>query len=129
MSNYHYQEYLKSTGWQKIKIEFNSLYSGKPEDCFLCCRTTEALHHWNYPSNLKDDCWKNLLPVCHECHTAIHEGFHNYAIVYFDNKVDYMLECLSWYTNGGNRYYQRGYDQGYKDAKNGLSNNRGARRG
>lgn len=127
-----YKDYLKSDQWRNIKTEFNAMYKlyyGDPSICFLCLyNKTQALHHWYYPQNLNDDKWSNLLPVCHDCHTQIHKGFHDYAVANFQTKIDYMIECLSWYCTDSNRYYKRGYQRGYEDCQRGLSNNGGVNR-
>ena len=112
--------YLRSEEWRNVKIEFKSMYKlhfGNPDSCFMCMESREALHHWNYPKDFKDDNWKNLLPVCHECHSEIHDGFHWYAKSVSLDKIEYIIQCLEWYVNKGNRYYRRGYLQGLKDGK------------
>ncbi len=73
-----YREYLLSPEWEDLR-DFAKFKNRKKNNGFLkCddCGTTSAkqydVHHWQYPSDLKDDIPYNHIVLCHRCHGIAH---------------------------------------------------------
>ena len=76
-----YYEYIRSEAWQRKRKEFYSskMYkqlrgSGK-WSCYCCARSDISLdlHHRTYKRLGNENIAIDLIPVCRECHTKIHE--------------------------------------------------------
>ncbi len=71
-----YADYLKSPKWRQVKKDYKK---NMPLDiCFFCISENNLQHHhWNYDKDWNDDKWENLILVCNNCHTIIHEDILN----------------------------------------------------
>lgn len=76
-----YNDYLLSDKWQKVKDDFNEFSNKAGDVCFLCySKGSLQLHHWRYPKNWNNDSYKNLIPLCKNCHKVSHSIEHNKAL-------------------------------------------------
>jgi len=68
----NYEDYLASDKWAKIKQTYKD-QPGYDQSCFLCYNTDHLnFHHWRYPKDWNNDSYKNIMLVCQECHSTIH---------------------------------------------------------
>ncbi len=67
-----YREYIDSPEWQEVRKRFWN--SKLPKECYICGRSDRSrdLHHKTY-KNLGNECLRDLVPVCRECHYSIHD--------------------------------------------------------
>jgi hypothetical protein len=66
-----YEDYLQSEEWQAIRKEVHL----RDVICQMCASesTKNACHHWRYPKNWNDDDASNVVLLCVDCHSSIHE--------------------------------------------------------
>ena len=67
-----YAEYIQSDEWQKVKRRYRK--SKLPQFCQGCGRAHVEYHHRTY-ERLGHEKLSDLVPVCRECHEAIHEAY------------------------------------------------------
>ena len=69
-----YADYLKSTEWENLKIEYqNTIQQPFGDDCTICFLDKPLVyHHWKYPRDWNDDCKENLVHMCSDCHSYVH---------------------------------------------------------
>ena len=73
-----YQDYLLSDKWQRVKDDFNEYSEHAGDVCFLCYnRGNLQLHHWRYPKDWNNDSYKNVIPLCKQCHETAHSIEHD----------------------------------------------------
>ncbi len=73
-----YSEYLLSDKWQKITDDYKEFSDKGTEGCFLCySKERIQLHHWRYPKDWNNDSYKNVIPLCQECHETAHSIQYN----------------------------------------------------
>jgi len=72
-----YKDYLKSDKWDQVKCDYEQ--NEQVEEC-LCCgvhldeTSKKNFHHFKYPKDWNNDTWENLIVVCQNCHSEIHEA-------------------------------------------------------
>ena len=64
-----YREYLKTDWWKSRKKKF---FENHLKICYCCGKGSKDLHHNNY-SRLGQELDKDLVLLCHDCHTEVHE--------------------------------------------------------
>lgn len=64
-----YQDYLQSNFWKAAKERYRT--SDLPKHCLNCCNNYYELHHRSY-ARLGKERPTDLIPLCRECHQAIH---------------------------------------------------------
>lgn len=64
-----YSIYLKTDWWINRKKKF---FESHLKICYCCGNTSKDLHHNNY-SRMGRELDKDLIPLCHDCHTKVHE--------------------------------------------------------
>lgn len=65
-----YAIYLTSPHWIQFRDEFRAKYDFT---CFICSSSGEDLHHITY-SRLGAEGTNDVIPLCRECHTRVHEA-------------------------------------------------------
>jgi hypothetical protein len=64
-----YRKYLKTDWWSLRKEKYWQKHS---RTCYCCGEFATELHHNNY-SRLFGELDKDFVPLCHSCHTEVHE--------------------------------------------------------
>lgn len=71
----HYQSYIVSDTWREVRRRYFA--SKMPKGCQGCGASAVDLHHRSY-TNLGAEKLHDLVPVCRECHEAIHAYVKNH---------------------------------------------------
>jgi hypothetical protein len=66
-----YADYLKTEHWAQLKL---ALYAKRGRTCMACSSKKRIqAHHVNYRHPITDCTSDDLMPLCRECHEAVHE--------------------------------------------------------
>ena len=74
MDNYQYQQYLKSDEWKQKARQRAEIDDFK---CCMCGATGTMnnpleTHHLSYRAIGRENVWKDILTLCHNCHYHVH---------------------------------------------------------
>ena len=95
--NFEYEKYIHSNEW----IEFKNKYYSCHKKCCFVCKTNKNihLHHKTY-KNFKNEKYEDVIPLCENCHSKIHEKLKNNSIKE-NNKI--LVELKNNITNKSNK--------------------------
>jgi hypothetical protein len=66
----NYQEYLASDHWADVRVRYAK--SRMLKRCYVCDASQYQLHHRTY-KRLGHEWLTDFIPLCRDCHTAVHE--------------------------------------------------------
>ncbi len=87
-----YADYLASGFWKKKKAQYREADSKQhPKHCLHCNNPLYVLHHLEY-SRLGKEQLDDLMPLCDQCHTKLHELMSLYSWVSTRSKALDLLK-------------------------------------
>lgn len=90
----NYQAYLASSHWHKVKQAYRQ--SKLPQHCLSCNSPNFQLHHREY-KRLGRESIHDLLPLCSDCHSRVHEWHKNTNIKLRNtHKIIQRMNGWSW---------------------------------